>query len=43
MIANLKWLMPLVAVGLPLAASAQVSDATYCGGSPLATRHSSKT
>jgi hypothetical protein len=30
MIANLKWLMPLVAVGLPLAASAQVSDATYC-------------
>jgi hypothetical protein len=30
MIANLKWLMPLVAVGLPLVASAQVSDATYC-------------
>jgi hypothetical protein len=30
MIANLKWLMPLVSVGLPLAASAQVSDATYC-------------
>jgi hypothetical protein len=30
MIANLKWLMPLVTVGLPLAASAQVSDATYC-------------
>ena len=30
MIANRKWLMPLVAVGLPLAASAQVSDATYC-------------
>lgn len=30
MIANLKWLMPLVAVGFPLAASAQVSDATYC-------------
>jgi hypothetical protein len=30
MIANLKWLMPLVAVGLPLMASAQVSDATYC-------------
>jgi hypothetical protein len=30
MIANLKWLMPLVAVGLPLTASAQASDATYC-------------
>jgi len=30
MIANLKWLMPLVAVGLPLTASAQISDATYC-------------
>jgi len=30
MIANLKWLMPLVAVGLPLAASPQVSAATYC-------------
>jgi hypothetical protein len=30
MIANLKWLMPLLAVGLPLAASAQASDATYC-------------
>jgi hypothetical protein len=30
MIANLKWLVPLVAVGLPLTASAQVSDATYC-------------
>jgi hypothetical protein len=30
MIANLKWLMPLVAVGLPIVASAQVSDATYC-------------
>ena len=30
MIANLKWLIPLVAVGLPLTASAQVSDATYC-------------
>ena len=30
MIANLKWLMPLVAVVLPLTASAQVSDATYC-------------
>ena len=30
MIANLKWLMPLVVVGLPVAASAQVSDATYC-------------
>ncbi|MBV8187364.1 MAG: hypothetical protein JOY64_17625 [Alphaproteobacteria bacterium] len=30
MIANLKWLIPAVAVGLPLTASAQVSDATYC-------------
>jgi hypothetical protein len=30
MIANLKWLMPLVVVGFPLTASAQVSDATYC-------------
>jgi hypothetical protein len=30
MIANLRWLMPLVVVGLPLTASAQVSDATYC-------------
>jgi anti-sigma factor ChrR (cupin superfamily) len=30
MIANLKWLMPLVVVGLPLTASAQISDATYC-------------
>jgi hypothetical protein len=30
MIANLKWLMPLIVVGLPLTASAQVSDATYC-------------
>ena len=30
MIAKLKWLIPLVAVGLPLTASAQVSDATYC-------------
>jgi hypothetical protein len=30
MIASIKWLMPLVAVGLPLAASAQTSDATYC-------------
>ena len=30
MIAELKWLMPRVAVGLPLAASAQVGDATYC-------------
>jgi hypothetical protein len=30
MIANLKWLMPLVAVGLPLTASAQTSDAAYC-------------
>ena len=30
MIANLKWLIPLVAVALPLTASAQVSDATYC-------------
>lgn len=30
MIAHLKWLMPLLSVGLPLAASAQVSDATYC-------------
>jgi hypothetical protein len=30
MIATLKWLIPLVAVGLPLTASAQVSDATYC-------------
>ena len=30
MIANLKWLIPLLAAGLPLAASAQVSDATYC-------------
>jgi hypothetical protein len=30
MIANLKWLMPLVVVGLPLTASAQASDATYC-------------
>ena len=30
MIANLKWLMPLLVVGLPLTASAQASDATYC-------------
>ena len=30
MIANLKWLMPLIVVGLPLTASAQISDATYC-------------
>ena len=30
MIAHLKWLIPLLSVGLPLAASAQVSDATYC-------------
>jgi len=30
MIANIKWLMPLVAVGLPLTASAQTSDAAYC-------------
>jgi len=30
MIANLKWLVPLVAVVLPLTATAQVSDATYC-------------
>jgi len=30
MIANLRWLMPLVVVGFPLTASAQVSDATYC-------------
>ena len=30
MIARLKWLMPLLAVGLPLTASAQISDATYC-------------
>jgi hypothetical protein len=30
MIAKLKWLIPLIAVGLPLTASAQVSDATYC-------------
>ena len=30
MIAHLKWLIPLISVGLPLAASAQVSDATYC-------------
>ena len=30
MIANLKWLMPLVVVGFPLTASAQASDATYC-------------
>jgi hypothetical protein len=30
MIAKLKWLIPLLAVGLPLTASAQVSDATYC-------------
>ena len=30
MIANLKWLVPLVAVGLPLTAYAQASDATYC-------------
>jgi hypothetical protein len=30
MIANLKWLMPLVVVGFPLTSSAQVSDATYC-------------
>ena len=29
MIAHIKWLMPLVVVGLPLTASAQVSDATY--------------
>ena len=30
MIARLKWVIPLLAVGLPLTASAQVSDATYC-------------
>jgi hypothetical protein len=30
MIAHLKWLVPLLSVALPLAASAQVSDATYC-------------
>ena len=30
MIASIKWLIPLVAVGLPLTASAQASDATYC-------------
>jgi hypothetical protein len=30
MIASIKWLVPLVAVGLPLVASAQTSDATYC-------------
>jgi hypothetical protein len=30
MIASMKWLIPLVAVGLPLTASAQASDATYC-------------
>jgi hypothetical protein len=30
MIANLKWLMPLIVVGLPLTASAQISAATYC-------------
>jgi hypothetical protein len=30
MIANLKWLVPLVVVVLPLTASAQISDATYC-------------
>ena len=30
MIANLKLLIPLLAVGLPLTASAQISDATYC-------------
>lgn len=30
MIANIKWLMPLVAVAFPLAASAQTSDAAYC-------------
>jgi hypothetical protein len=30
MISSIKWLMPLVAVGLPLAASAQTSDAAYC-------------
>lgn len=30
MIAHLKWVIPLLAVGLPLTASAQVSDATYC-------------
>ncbi len=30
MIANIKWLIPIVAVAFPLTASAQVSDATYC-------------
>ena len=30
MIANLKWLTPLVAVGLPWTASAQADDAAYC-------------
>ena len=30
MVANLRWLIALLAVGLPLAASAQISDATYC-------------
>jgi hypothetical protein len=30
MIASIKWLIPLAVVGLPLTASAQASDATYC-------------
>ena len=30
MIADLKWLMPLVAVAFPLTASAQTSEAAYC-------------
>jgi hypothetical protein len=30
MIANIKWLMPIVAVAFPLTVFAQSSDATYC-------------
>ena len=30
MIANIKWLMPIVAVAFPLTAFAQSSDAAYC-------------
>ena len=30
MIANIKWLMPIVAVAFPLTAFAQTNDAAYC-------------
>jgi len=30
MVANFKWLVPALVVALPLAASAQSSDADYC-------------